>query len=421
MATLIRETARAAAGEADQIAVQAFSPREVLTALRNGSGNLELIMWYADSLDRTITRGPDSGTQAGAIDEVVMALLGRRAITAVRNGSGDLLVIPWKLETDGTLVRSENVNAQAGKASQIAIAPVSDTMVVTAVRSGSGRLLLIPWRLEPNDKVLRLNHENPQGYAVSVVTIAPFDDANVVTAVRNGSDQLELTGWRISADGDVVSRWPIHPTEGLGGDVSEIALAVLPASGPIRDVVTAVRNGSGNLQVIVWRMNLVDLSITRIAESEAGEASEIAVCSTVTSPSGRSTILVSMRNGDGNLEIIAFVLIAQAVGPAALIRTGEISDADVTGTALANLEPGRFIAALRADDKLQVSSYSVEPVTSTLIRTIAEATAGTASEIRVQSFNPDEAVVALRTGSGNLRADRLARGRARLCDRPRCR
>ena len=62
-------------------------------------------------------------------------------------------------------------------------------------------------------------------------------------------------------------------------------------------------------------MNLVDLSITRIAESEAGEASEIAICSTVTGPGGRPTIVVSMRNGEGKREIIAFVLIAQAVAP----------------------------------------------------------------------------------------------------------
>ena len=71
-------------------------------------------MWRADSLANTLTRGPDSGTQAGTIDEVALALLGRRAITAVRNGSGDLLVIPWKPENDGTLVRSEFVDAQAG-------------------------------------------------------------------------------------------------------------------------------------------------------------------------------------------------------------------------------------------------------------------------------------------------------------------
>ena len=35
MPTLIRETARAGAGEADLISVQAFGPGEVLTALRN--------------------------------------------------------------------------------------------------------------------------------------------------------------------------------------------------------------------------------------------------------------------------------------------------------------------------------------------------------------------------------------------------
>ena len=72
-------------------------------------------------------------------------------------------------------------------------------------------------------------------------------------------------------------------------------------------------------------------------------------------------------------------------------------DADVTGTAVATLEDGAFSAAVRADDKLQLISYRMEPVPSTLVRPIAEATAGHASEIRVQSFNPTEAVAALRT------------------------
>jgi len=43
MTTLIQPIAEGSAGEVNGIAVQAFNDSEVLTALVNGSGNLELI------------------------------------------------------------------------------------------------------------------------------------------------------------------------------------------------------------------------------------------------------------------------------------------------------------------------------------------------------------------------------------------
>jgi hypothetical protein len=49
----------------------------VLTALRNGSGNLKLIGWHTPPLDNTITRGADSGTLAGAAQEIALTLIGR--------------------------------------------------------------------------------------------------------------------------------------------------------------------------------------------------------------------------------------------------------------------------------------------------------------------------------------------------------
>jgi hypothetical protein len=43
------------AGDASHLAVQAFSSTEILTAMQNGSGNLELIGWvYKDGV---MTRG----------------------------------------------------------------------------------------------------------------------------------------------------------------------------------------------------------------------------------------------------------------------------------------------------------------------------------------------------------------------------
>src|SRR4051812_13477259 len=93
MTTLIRPIADASAGAASRIAVQAFSDSEALTALRNGSGDLELISWRTAPQDFAITRAADA--LAGAVQEVVLTLMGRRAITAVRSGSDNLLLISW--------------------------------------------------------------------------------------------------------------------------------------------------------------------------------------------------------------------------------------------------------------------------------------------------------------------------------------
>jgi hypothetical protein len=74
MPTVIREFARAKAGEVGVIAAGVFSSGELLTAVRNGSDNLELIVWKPDTLER----GKDSGTQAGEVGEIALAMMGGR-------------------------------------------------------------------------------------------------------------------------------------------------------------------------------------------------------------------------------------------------------------------------------------------------------------------------------------------------------
>jgi hypothetical protein len=109
------------AGDATQIALQAFDTTEVLTALRNGSGNLELISWHIDR--QGVNRGADSGHQAGNIDEVSLTISGRQAITAVRNGSGDLELISWEVP-EGLKKITRETTAGAGTASSSMPAPI---------------------------------------------------------------------------------------------------------------------------------------------------------------------------------------------------------------------------------------------------------------------------------------------------------
>jgi hypothetical protein len=381
-ATLIRPIADARAGGATHIAVQAFNENETLTALRNDSGNLQLIGWRTAPNDFTVTRGADGEPPAGTAEEVALTLMGRRAITAVRSGSGTLLLISWDVPPGlGAITRLADSGTDAGEASQIAMTAISENMLVTALRDGDGDLLLISWRLEADGAFSRLHDSGSDAGTVRAVAIAALDEANVVTAVRDGSNNLLLIGWSVSPDGQL-QRWGDS-----GSQARQVgALAVLRITRAVltSDVVTAIQDGSGNLSLILWRLAPTSGTIERLADSgsQAGTATNIAMTVTVT-PTGTSTLLVSLRRGGGNLAIIAFEVLADGAGEPIIVRTGSYSNevnTVVSGTALATLEPGRMLSACRINDSLRLSTYTV---------TDAATIPAPAAILELQYENPD--------------------------------
>jgi hypothetical protein len=435
MPTVIREFARAGAGEVSAIAAGVFSSGELLTAVQNGSDNLELITWRPDAANGALTRGPDSGTQAGEVQGIALAMMGSRCLTAVLNANGYLLLIPWALESDGTLSRLEVADHQAGKASYITIAPLSDTLAVTAVRNGAGNLLLTPWSFDATTgHVARLNTESAQGGAVGyfsapppnsptlegpLIAIAALDGSNVITAKVNGSGDLELAAWELNDQFEVV-QWAQLDVGGVG---DFLCIAPLGNPGPVRDFVLAHRDITREqvgqtivfhreLVVTIWRVSKLDQTITQVVEAHAGELAGVGIAAGTTAD-GRSIILVSARGGEGDgpplkhslLVDTTFRIISDSSGRVALIRTGEVHDRRyeyVLNNAPVFLEPGRFAKAIAHDSGLGVVAYNVSDLSATLVRPLAEATAGDASTIRIRAVNPDQAIVALRKGSGKL-------------------
>jgi hypothetical protein len=366
--------AEATAGEASSVAVAAFDDAEVLTACRDGSGNLLLIGWLTPPGEFTITRAADSAGQAGEISEVALAVLGRRAVTAVRDGGGNLLMLSWEVPAGlGSITRAWPEGTHAGEVSAIAMATLGTDLLITAVRNGSGNLELISWRLEPDATVSRLHDSGSQAGTVTGVTIIALDDSNVITAVRNGSNDLELIGWSVDGNG-VLTRWPGDP--GLAGGVGFIALDTLTAAlngTTVTTVLTAVTDASGNLLLIAWAADPAS-GFTRLTDASAGEAVDLAITTTVT-PAGTPTVLVSMRQGSGNLKIIAFDLLGQG-SDLLLVRTGDYAnraDADVTETTLLTLDPDRILTACRTDNDLdlttcQVTDAGIVPTPSNILR-----------------------------------------------------
>jgi hypothetical protein len=321
-----------------------------MTAMQNGSGNLELIGWLVDG--NHVTRAPKSAT-AGAVQEVALTLVGRRAVTAVRSGSNNLLLISWNVPVGLTSIdRLLDSEKQAGEASQIAMTAIGGNMLVTAMRAGSGNLLLISWALNADGSFTRLGDSAPPGQpaqagAVSLVTVAFIGNYTIVTAVRNGSGNLELIAWKVSADGKKIHRQdPIGTSAGAVGEIALIPVVGDPTSNA-QGVITAVRNGAGNLLVIGWKgatgIERTGDTSTLPASQIPGAASHIAIC-----PVGTATYLATMRRGSGDLELIAFDLAANG----GWSRVGDLVPelgTDVTETAVTPFYTRAVSVARRAN------------------------------------------------------------------------
>lgn len=435
MPTVIREFARASAGEVSTVASGAFRSGKLLTAVRNGSDNLELIIWAPDAANRRLERVSDSGTQAGEAGGIALAMMGERCITAVQNGDGKLLLIPWALETDGTISRLENVDNQAGRASYITAMPLSDSVVVTPCRNGAGNLLIIPWSLDASGHISRLDNGLGQGGSVAdgattyrspfpnqaIVSVplggaliagAAIDGSHFVTAKINKSGGLELATWALNASNQPIKRWGSAVLEGLA---DSLCMAPLAGAGPGRHFVLAHRRITPVLSgrnivfqteviVSVWAASTADGSATRLAQATVDELEDVSVAVGSIGPAARPLVFLSGHGGDDLLLNLAFEVIADASG-LALVLNGQLEDdgfraiGAIAPVALGN---GQFATTLGNDDGFGLVAYRLADLSATLVRPLAEATGGQATAIRVQALNPDQAVVALRNESGNL-------------------
>jgi hypothetical protein len=342
------------AGEASNIAVAAFPSGvpEFITAMKNGSDNLELIGWTLR--DTTLTRAATA--LAGKVSEVALTIVGQRAVTAVRDGSGKLLLISWNCSSQLTsITRAGDSSASHSGAADLigitsALTEFGQPILVTALRNGSGNLELISWRLEANGNLTRLGDSGSHAGGVNSVAVISLGGNLIITAVQtthslvHAHGNLKLIAWQISENGAKITRiGDENHLTGEAGEVSEVALTNMPG---FSGVLTAVKNGSGNLEVIAWGVNATT-GFKRLKDNQspgntAGTASHIAINHTGIS---QDSYVTSMRRGSGDLELIAFNCAPTTNAP--ITRMGDHGSAqgnDVTETALAHFAEGVIVA-----------------------------------------------------------------------------
>ena len=351
MTTSFKRVSDAHAGTASRI-VAADRGFFTLTALRNGSGNLELINWRTGD---TVQRVNDSGNQAGSIGEVAMTTVRDLAVTAVRNGSGALELISWQDGSgQGPIVRRADSGHQAGEASHIVVKPLaSATGVVTALKNGSDNLMLITWDVDINGKFTRLA-DNTAG-KVDAIALSVLGNV-AVTAVRNGSGNLELITWEISPDGRRITRLADSGTR--AGAVSGIAMAdfTVHSEPPITRVVTAVRAGNNDLKLICWNISADGRIIKRLGDIEAGTVGWIDI-----SRFGANRFVTAVKAGNGHLKLIAYDLAPNGT----FTRTGDSGDAagDIDEVSLVTPSENNLVTAVRnGSADLEVIAWKMEEI-----------------------------------------------------------
>lgn len=306
--------------------------RTLVTAVKDGSGNLKLISWSIGG--NQIRRLNAEGASAGAVSRISSVRVGKsdsgRMVTAVRDGGNNLKLILWNTGFNGTITRSPGRAGQAGEVTRIAAAAppanaANVNRVVTAVRDGSGNLKVIGWKVEGNDVNRAPQQIEALAGPVDVVltTFPPRPLDNVIsatfltgnllaTAVRGRGGNLRINTWNVADDGTVTRRRELS-AEAVR-EVSAVPLGV-------NRLITAVSDGNGNLKVIAWDVDAAG-NITRRGQATAGAASQIAAF-----PLRNTQFATALRNGAGNLMVITF---NAPPGPTPIARLDDASAGTVS-------------------------------------------------------------------------------------------
>ncbi|WP_428264838.1 M23 family metallopeptidase [Haliangium sp.] len=270
---------------------------DVVTAFRNSSGNLMLIAW--DVLAGTGSLVREGSTTAGAVSKVATTKLptNNGVATAVRTSDGDLKVIAW--EVDGALDIIRQGGAAGAPILDVAVATIYDPFegVVTAARDASGDLLLTAWEITPALQVIERG--SATAGAVSEVDVAAirvgFNTEHIVTALRDGSGDLKLIAWEVSAAGQITR---------LGDAAAGAATKISVASNNTGELVTGFRSGTGKLELIAWRLSAAG-EFTRNGEDSAGNVSQLDLTRSF-SVGGKRFAMPAVRDSLGDLEVIAW-------------------------------------------------------------------------------------------------------------------
>jgi hypothetical protein len=211
---------------------------------------------------------------------IPQSLLG--SSTSLTTGDVDFMN---QLYPDIGVIRRSRTNRNDEEPKEIAMARLAGTrQVITAIKNKDSNLQLLAWEIDARGGILRRRATANAGKCsdVSLLQMSEY----LVTCLRNGSGRLVAISWRLGDINEPIVR--VADSGTLAGSATLIQSIRLGN----RFIVTACRAGNADLKLILWRIG-VDGSFERLADSgaQAGDVTEISLA--VVSGSGNQFILAT--------------------------------------------------------------------------------------------------------------------------------
>lgn len=287
-----RSSSEHGAGEVREISCVAFGNGNFISAVKNGSNNLALIRWRIDHLGGVRRFRYDA--TAGTASHIAVCMSGDNCVTALRDGSGRLTLISWSL-AESKIERLHDI--RIAKADLIRVLTLSEGLVLTASRNGSGDLMLHTWSVLADGTFAQLSDSGTQAGEVSEISLC-FLNMNgtqhvVSTTVRAGNGKVKVITWSINAAGTTINRRGDSDTQIGAGSLIETTKFG-------RYLIVSCRTASDNLKLISLTTTTNGNTITRVADS-ANQAGKIGLNALSVTSYGA---LSAVRNASGNLVMI---------------------------------------------------------------------------------------------------------------------
>jgi murein DD-endopeptidase MepM/ murein hydrolase activator NlpD len=195
---------QAAAGQVGVFDMAVLSQSRVVSGVQTSSGKLKVIVWDLaltnSNTVQTITRRGDTG-EVEPVSAIAMSGTSEsnQVAGAVRNAAGHLKVFYWDTDAGGAI--KETAQTEAGAASLVSITRFKKTTLLTAVRDGDNTLRLILWKLKDDNGKKTINRQGEaEAGVVGAISLGLIDTYHptVASAVRDGAGNLKVVLWQIS-------------------------------------------------------------------------------------------------------------------------------------------------------------------------------------------------------------------------------
>lgn len=350
------------------------------------------------SFNYSINRGGSS--TGGAVSEIEVALVrAGRVATAVRDGDGNIKVIVFDISDGGKKVTRRG-SAGGGAVSKISVCGLGQNLIATAVITSSKKLKIIIWRIESNGNVIRQGEAEGTGEVNDVACcLSRYNLGNnyLATAVRMKDKTLKVNVWETYANGTIIHR--AEATAGVinvpksGLTTPRLSICTAGSNG----LLTSIRDESHVLKSILWEFD-DDSVLTRTGSisHEAPSTGWISSCQV-----GRDVTLTAIQNKDKDLRIHAYGILEDGrfFEERGIASAGSIGDVSICRIGTEMATTGVRVGA----DKLKLILWQVTKSGDHIIRLCDKSTNDIYSKLSICHSDQNQLVTAMRDSSGNLK------------------